>query len=113
VVESGLGRAERYAEAIRDLGQRQADVVMEDEYGPLLEREPPEGSVELVAVVDSQDSVGLNRSVDREKPDVRRPPRAAPGLGVALVGQDLVQPWLESFGSRSVRSSRQAAMRAD
>ena len=32
---------------------------MEDEHGPLLERQPPEGSFELVAIVDGQDAGGF------------------------------------------------------
>ena len=59
VVQSGLGRPERDAKAVGDLGQRQPEVVVEHEDGALLEGEPPEGAVELVAVVDGQEIAGL------------------------------------------------------
>ena len=58
-MEAGLRRPARDAEAIRHLGQRQPDVVVEDEHGPLLEGQPPEGSLELVAIVDGQDLARL------------------------------------------------------
>ena len=62
------------------------------------ERQPPEGTLELVAVLDCQDARRLGRSVDREQPDVGGPARATPGLGVALVGQNPVEPGFESIG---------------
>ena len=59
MVQSGLRGPERDAETIRNLGQGQPEIVVEDEHGPLLERQPPEGSLELVAIVDGQDPGGL------------------------------------------------------
>src|SRR6478672_1848055 len=97
VVEPRLRRAERDVETNRDVRQRQVEVVVEDEHGPLLEGEPPEGPLELVAVVDGQDARRLGRSVDREKPKFGRPTRLTPGLGVALVDQDPVEPRLEAI----------------
>ena len=61
---------------------------MEDEDGALLEGEPPEGSLELVAVVDGQNRRSLGMPVDMQDPNIGRPATATPGLGVALVGQD-------------------------
>jgi len=98
VVEAGLRGPAGDAYSIRDLGQGQPEVVVENEHGSLLERQPPEGSFELVAIVDGQDVVRLTRSVDREETDVGRPPGATPGLGVALIGQDPMEPGLEEIG---------------
>jgi hypothetical protein len=44
--------AERHADAFGDLGQRQAEVVMEDEDRSLLDRQPAEGAVQLVTDLD-------------------------------------------------------------
>ncbi len=72
---------------------------MEDEDGALLERQPPEGPLELVAIVDGEDSPAApSRSSRWQDPDVRRPATATPGLGVALVGQDPMEPGLEPIG---------------
>ena len=71
---------------------------MEDQDGALLEGEPPEGSLELVAIVDRQEVVAAIRVLSRQDPDRLRPSTAAPGLGVAGVGQDAVEPRLKSFG---------------
>jgi len=71
---------------------------MEDEDRALLEGQPPEGALELVAVVDSEELARLGRLLDRKDADVRRPATVAPGLGVALVGQDPMEPGLEAVG---------------
>jgi hypothetical protein len=97
-MEPGLDGPDRDVEVHRDLGLRQAQVVVEDEDRSLLEGEPPEAPLELVAVVDGQDSGRLRLYVDVEDPKVGGPSTAAPGLGVALVGQDSVEPGLEAFG---------------
>lgn len=54
-MQSGLCSPEGDAEAVGHLRERQADVVMEHEHRPLFEGEPPEGSVDLVAVVNDGD----------------------------------------------------------
>ena len=41
---------------------------------------------------------GSGLLVERQDPDVRRPATATPGLGVALVGQDPVEPGFEAIG---------------
>ena len=64
------------AEPLGHLGQGQAEVVMEDENRSLLDRQPPEGPLELVAVVDGQDVAGVARPVERagseDRADQRR-----------------------------------------
>ena len=51
-MQSRLGSPDRNSESIGNLGQRKTDVVVEHEHGPLLDREPPEGPIELITVVD-------------------------------------------------------------
>jgi hypothetical protein len=71
VVESRFGRAERNAQPVRKLRQRQPDVVVEHEDGSLLQRQPPEGALELVAIVDAEKTAELHRPVDRKEADLR------------------------------------------
>ena len=71
---------------------------MEDEDSALLERQPPEGPLELVAIVDGQDPRRLRPALEMQDADVRRPTTATPGLGVALVGQDPMEPGFEALG---------------
>ena len=82
VVEAGAGRADRDAEDVGDLGERQAGVVLEDEDRPLLRREPAEAALELVAVGDRADTRPAPGGVGvvGEQPDERRrrAARAAP-----------------------------------
>ena len=71
---------------------------MEDEYGALLEREPPEGTIELVAVVNGQQVRRLCLAVKRQRTDVCMHATCTPGLGVALAGENPVQPRNEPLG---------------
>ncbi len=80
VVQSGLRGPEWDVESVGHLVQGQIEVVMEDEDGALLERQPPEGALELVAVVDAQNLVGVVRPSTgrmRISPDQRRRRRAS------------------------------------
>ena len=70
---------------------------MEDQDGPLLRRESPEAAVELVAIVDRQELVGGRRFVRLEQDDIGREPPSTPGLGVAGVDEDPMEPRLEPF----------------
>ena len=69
---------------------------MEDQDGALLDGEPPEGPLEQVAVVHGQVVVGAVRARDGKDPRALGPPLATPGLGVARVGEDAVEPRLEA-----------------
>ena len=53
VMEAGAGRADRHAQDVGDLRQRQAGEVLEDEDRPLLRCQPPEATLDLVAVGDA------------------------------------------------------------
>src|SRR4051794_217321 len=59
VMKAGFHGAEGDAETFGDLRQWETDVVVEDDHGALLEREPPEGPLQLVAIVDRQESTSL------------------------------------------------------
>jgi hypothetical protein len=80
----------------RHLGDGETEVVMEDQDGALLEGEPTEGPLEHVAVVDGQVVVGAVRPRDRKDPHALGPTRATPGLGVAGVREDAMEPRLEA-----------------
>ena len=85
---------------------------MEDQHGALLDGQPPEGTLELVSVVDGRVLVGPVHGLDLQEPDPFRPLPATPGLGVAGIGQDPVEPGLEAFGVPRARRSRHAASSA-
>src|SRR3954451_23916745 len=59
VVQSGLCRPEWNTKVCGHFGQWQPDVVVKDKDSALLEREPPEGALQLIAIVDAQDVVRL------------------------------------------------------
>ena len=71
---------------------------MEHKNSALLERQPPEGTLELVAVLDGQDVGRLCLPVHVQHANLCLHAAPTPGLGVALIGQDPVQPGLESVG---------------
>ena len=49
-MESRSGRARRDAEQLGDLHERQPEVVVQHEDGPLIDRQSPVGPLELVAI---------------------------------------------------------------
>ena len=69
---------------------------MEDQDGALFDGEPPEGPLEQVAIIHGQVVVGAVRALDGEDPYALGPSLATPGLGVARVGEDAVEPRLEA-----------------
>ena len=75
MVHAGLHGPEGDTDANRHLGQRKPEVVVEDQDGALLDGEPPEGTLELVPVVDSRVLVRPVHGLDGEEPDPFRPPR--------------------------------------
>ena len=75
VMHAGLDRPDGNAESLGDLGQRKAEVVVEDQDGALLDGEPSEGALELVAVFDGQVLVGPVHGLDGQEPDLLRPAR--------------------------------------
>ena len=114
-MHAGLDRPDGNADASRDLRQWEAEVVVEDKDRALLDGEPPESTLELISVVDCLVFVGPVHRLDRREPDSIRPARATPGLGVARVCQDPVEPGLEEPGvaQRSDFSPRGQECRLD
>jgi len=86
------------AERFGDLHQGQPAVVMQDEDGPLLQREPSEGVFQLVALGEPDAAVGGRGCVERQDADVDRPAPDPSGLGVARVDEDPVSPGLKPLG---------------
>lgn len=70
---------------------------MEDEDRSLLEGKPSQGSLELVAIIDREDLAGIGRTIDRENANLDEPTTAAPGLGVAGIGENPVEPRFEAI----------------
>ena len=97
-MHAGLDGPDGNADLNRDLRQWEAEVVVEDKDRALLDGEPSEGTLELISVVDCLVLVGPVRRLDRHESDPLRPARATPGLGVARVCQDPVEPGLKEPG---------------
>ena len=67
-MQSRSGRAGGDLEHLGDLHERQPEVVVQDEDGPLVDREPAEGPLELVAVGDGRVPSGVDgRSIGRTR----------------------------------------------
>ena len=73
VVESRSGGAVRDAERLGDHHEGQAHVVVEDEHRPLVEREPAERLLQLVAVEKRLDVVDVVRPFEGQLADDGRP----------------------------------------
>ncbi len=71
-VMSGFGRSDRDAEGPRNLGQRQPEVVVQDDDGALFGMQARERQVKQFSVCDERCYVGYRRSVDRQKLDFDR-----------------------------------------
>jgi hypothetical protein len=96
VVHSGLDGPDGNADSSRDLWQREAEVVVEDQDGPLLDGEPSKRALELVSVIDGLVLVGPVHGLDGDQLDTLGPTPATPRLGETGVGQDPVEPRLET-----------------
>src|SRR4029079_7262977 len=96
-MQPGLHRADRDADDVGDLGQRESGVVMQDEYRAMLWRQALEGAVEGVPVVDRDCRVGSARSVDRQDPDVGAPAPVAAQLLVTGIDEEPMQPRTEAL----------------
>jgi hypothetical protein len=68
----------------------------EDEDRSLIGWEPPEATVDAVAVVDRPRLVQASRPVDREKTDVRVPITRPTRLGIAGVDEEALEPGVEA-----------------
>ncbi len=80
---------------IGDFGYGQPEGVMEDENRALLRWKSPEAAVQLVAVVDRQERVGVGRSIRLEQHDIGREVPSASRFGIAGVDEDAMEPRIE------------------
>jgi hypothetical protein len=97
-MHSGLDRPEWKSGSCRHLGQREPEIVVEDHNGALLNGEPSESALELVPVLDSGVVVGAVFSLDGQEANLSRPTPALPGLGIAGIDENSVEPGLEALG---------------
>jgi hypothetical protein len=96
-MKSRLGGSEWNPQPFGYLGQWQADVVVKDEYGPLLERQPAKGTIELIAVVDGQDLGRIVVPLQWQDANLGTHAPSTPGLGIALVREDPMEPGFEGI----------------
>ena len=103
VVQSRSGRARGDLEQLGDLHERQPEVVVQDEDRPLIDREPAERPLQLVAVGDGR-RCRPGSPAARSGRTGRWPSRARPlRLVVAGVDEDPMDPGLEAVGFPQVR----------
>src|SRR4051812_28717100 len=95
VVESRSGGAGRDAERFGNLDWREPEVVMQHEDRPLLRRQPPEPTLDLVAIGDLAGSIPDLGSGGRQEPDVRPPVPPQTGFRVAGIHEEAVEPGVE------------------
>ena len=85
------------ADDLGDLRERKPGVVMQDEDRAMLRRQPREGAIEGVPVVDRDSRVGSARSVDRQDPDVGAPAPMPAQLLVTGIDEQPMEPGTEAF----------------
>ena len=98
VVESGPRSPDGDAQGRRDLRQRVAEVVMEDDDRALFRSQPQEGVVEVVAGSDGGGEVRRCRWIHLEDPHAGDPSTLAAGLHVAGMDDEAVEPGVEAVG---------------
>jgi hypothetical protein len=82
---------------LRDLDQRQPDVVMQHEDCPLIYGNSPEGALELVTVSQNPAAIGRAWTVDVDYADVGRELTPAPELGITGMDENALRPSLEAI----------------
>lgn len=80
-----------------DLRERKPGVVVQDEDRAMLRRQPHEGAIECVTVVDRDRRIGSARSVDRQDPDVGAPAPIPTQLLVTGIDEQPMEPGTEAF----------------
>ena len=98
VMEAGPRGPFGNAQGLRDLRERIAQVVVQDDDRPLLRCQPAEGAFELVPGDDGARHVRFERGVGGNDPDAGDPASLGPGLGVARVDDEAVEPGVEALG---------------
>lgn len=96
--EPGLGRPEGNPESVCHLIERKTQIKAKDEDCALLERQPPEGSFDGIALDDGVVTDRLELGVPWQHPNLCMHASRTPGLGIALARENAVKPRLEPIG---------------
>ncbi len=96
MVQAGLRSANGQSGSSRHVGDRHAQVVVEDEDVALSHREPAKGPLQKVAIIHRDIGVVDVHVLDGKSPRAVVPSPAASGLGVAGMGEDAMKPGLEA-----------------
>ena len=70
--------------------------MVQDHHRSMVQGKTPEGALELVAIDDRAQAIDHHRFVNRQQPQVRRPPAGLPALGVAGTHEEPIRPGLEA-----------------
>jgi hypothetical protein len=103
VVEARTCGPYRDAERLGHRHEGQAHVVVQDEHRALVEREPAECALQLVAIVDGSKGIGRVRSLEREDPNRGRPSPVPRRIRIARVDEDPECPGVEVVNVPQVR----------
>jgi hypothetical protein len=103
VVQSRAGGTVRDAERLGDRDEGQAHVVMQDEYRSLVERQPAEGGLQLVAIVGGSKVIRGVRPVDRKDAHGGRPSPIPRRIRVAGGDEDSEGPGVEAVDVPQMR----------
>ena len=105
-MESRVDRADRDVQDLGDPLGGDVGVVMQDEHGPVVDRQASDGRLELVPVDDGVDPSGRRRLVSRQDSQVRRPLAGPTPLRVASANEESVRPGVKA---RRVAKLRQVS----
>lgn len=97
VMKSGSNGPGGNAKRVGDLLEGHVQVVVEHDDRAMVDREPTESPLELIAIDDRSGAVGHGAMGIREERQVRRPPPLSAGLDVAGPNDEPVRPGLEPF----------------
>ena len=103
MVESRSDGSRRLAEHFGDLGGFVSDVMAKDEDRALFGDEPSEGTIQLVTIGNAEVLVRRPRRIDREHPNVGESASLTTGVGDADIGEDAMDPGVESVRIAEVR----------
>ncbi len=95
VVKPRAGRPGRDVEHLADLVQAKSEVVVKHENRPLLGREPPEPSLDLIVIRERSELIRSSRPVHRQGPNGGDPGALAARLAVAGVDERPLEPGIE------------------
>ena len=69
---------------------------MEDHHRAMVDGQPPEAALQLVAIDDRAEALSIRRLINRQKKEVRRPAARSASLGVAGTHEEPVRPGIEA-----------------